>query len=214
MSTNNTDMTRLEQFANDHDADFDELDLSLDVVERLERDLSKTTPLKNRGLSDRAEEIERDVLDTLEAAASADPDPADGPDAPPDRPAGREIQLPEGVSAAEAEIVIERLGEVENPVLIEADTLAAAGGDGETPPDTLSQIPETQTGGGGGGDDPAEKGFDPSELSLSDRDRLTTLRRKASTFRARDMERADVLEAEMADLAGVESAADIEWDRL
>lgn len=88
--------------------------------------------------------------------------------------------------------------------------------DGAIDVDTLQQRPETQNGGtttGTGTDAP--EGFNVEALSLSDRRDLETLRMKRNTFRNRGIDsRADALESEMKDLAGVEDVDDIEWEAL
>jgi hypothetical protein len=81
--------------------------------------------------------------------------------------------------------------------------------------DTMTQTPETQSGGVGDAAGDGTSDFDPDVLSLSDREELRRLKRKATSFRARGVDkRADTLEAEMADIADVDDAGKIEWEQL
>lgn len=106
-----------------------------------------------------------------------------------------------------------------------ADTLARQDMDALTEPfrddegdinvDTLRQEPETKSGAGGsGGDDPSDDP-DPDTLSLDDKEELQRLDRKRRTFRSRGIDgRADTLEAEMCELAGIKDFDTLETEVL
>jgi len=244
--SSNSDTSRFEQLADEHDANLDAL-ASLGDRDRLERELGKVPALESRGLEDRAEAIEREVLAEVEAAAESAPDAGAGGG----RSAAKEIHLPENVSVAEAENLIQEADNVEDPRVVagdaldqakatladalgadnrqevksiaeqDLDTLAFAAGfsgglDGAsssgTSPDTMTQKVESRSGGSYSAD--TGGGFDPSGLSLSDRDALRQKRRKIATFDARDVSRADTLRAEAAEQAGVDDYDDIDWDAL
>lgn len=108
-----------------------------------------------------------------------------------------------------------------------ADTLARQDMDALTEPfrdeetgdidvDTLRQTPETGDTGadaGDGGDADGSTSIDA--LSLDDRQELQRLKKKRNAFEKRGIDtRVDALEAEMAALAGVDDASEIDWEDL
>lgn len=108
-----------------------------------------------------------------------------------------------------------------------AETLARQDADALTEPfrddegdidvDTLRQDPQTGSGGGGADNDGGDggDGFDPDALSLEDRDKLQLLRRKHKSFAKRGVDKTvDSLEAEMAEVAGVDEMDEIDWEVL
>jgi len=78
--------------------------------------------------------------------------------------------------------------------------------DGEIEVSTLSQSPETQTGGG--------SEVETETLSASEKEEVQDKLRRAEMLEDRTPEHADTLRSEAADIAGVEDAEDIEVDAL
>lgn len=87
--------------------------------------------------------------------------------------------------------------------------------EGEIDVDTLRQVPETGDVDTDTPEEPEVEGFDIDSLSRDDIEKLDLLAQKRKAFDNRGVpSRVDSLEAEMAEVAGVEDFEDIELEAL